>query len=212
VRRAIQLPEGYVYEHGFIKQSSPYRIVYDETYKARQSTNVEMSYLRLGWLCGFVQVDEIMSMAVVDVGSGNGEFAKCCMGKFESVYEYDVSGASISRDELYGRTWGLIVLSDVLEHFDDIDDLFRMKWKYCLLSFPETPDVDNFDDLKKWKHFKPGEHIYHLYRDGVEDWVNSMERGTVVVSSSNVEDMIRRRCEVSVPNITTMLIRRQPHE
>lgn len=211
-RRKISLPDGYEYDRWFIRQSAGPSDIYDADYKKKQSTNALMSYMRIGWLSHHFSVEEIWRMKIVDVGSGNGEFARCCVNAGMAVVEYDLSGDSISRDELYGTAWDLVVLSDVLEHFDDIDELFRMKWRYCMLSFPETPDVADFEELKTWRHFKPGEHIYHLYRDGVTDWVNSMEAGAEVISCSNVEDLIRTRWDDSFPNITTMLIHRQSCE
>jgi hypothetical protein len=209
MRAELDLPTGYAYENGFIKQVDQHRIVYDDSYKAKQSTNVEMSYLRMGFMCAYIPYEKIKEMSMVDVGSGNGIFANCCRGKFKEVCEYDVVGENvISRDDLYSRTWGLVVLSDVLEHFENINDLFLMKWEYCLLSFPETPDVASFFELMGWRHFKPGEHLYHLYRDGVVDWINRTKPDAVVVAWSNVEDLIRKRWNEALPNITTLLIRR----
>lgn len=208
-RLEIKLPDGFSYENGFIKQISPYRIVYDEEYKSKQSTNDKMSFLRLGFISSHIKYEEMKSMSMVDIGSGNGNFASCCRGVFAEVKEYDVVGDNvISKEELYGNNWGLVVLSDVLEHFDNINDIFLIKWKYCFLSFPETPDVKSFEELSKWRHFKPGEHIYNLYRKGVEKWINSIEPDIKVISHSNFEDIIRKRWDENIPNISSMLIKR----
>ncbi len=66
----------------------------------------------------------------------------------------------------------MIVLSDVLEHFADIEGLFEMSWDYAFISYPETPKVNTQEELEEWKHFKPNEHIWCLNLDGMVKWIN----------------------------------------
>lgn len=204
----LELPSQYEYdENGFIKQVEHIKFPYSIEYKARQGTNVEMSYLRLGWIASFFRSEELLKMNVVDVGCGSGEFVRNCSGKFNRIVGYDVVGDSISEEELYGTVWDLIVLSDVLEHYENIEDLFKIKWKACMLSFPETPVVSSFDELKKWRHFKPNEHLYCLTASKVRAWLEK-HPGVKVIGISNFEDVIRKRWDDRKTNISSIMVKR----
>ena len=69
-----------------------------------------MSWLRLGVLISTLNkpLAEIKDWWVCDVGSGNGKFAVEANKLFNNVREYDLSGSSISSDELYSRHWDVI--------------------------------------------------------------------------------------------------------
>jgi hypothetical protein len=193
-------------EYGFWKQVNPESFDYDQAYKENQSTNLQMSCLRLGWLSAFFSYEEMKKMCVVDIGSGNGEFVRFCEGRFKSIESYDVCGESITKEELYSKDWDMVVLSDVLEHFDDINDLFRLKWKYAFVSFPETPNVETQEELERWHHYKPDEHIWCLNLSGVCRWLS--ENNCSVIATSNFEDLIRTRKSYDLSNISTVLVRR----
>lgn len=203
----IILPKSYEYDtNGFIRQKEHDHFPYTVEYRMKQSTNIEMSFLRLGWISSFFSYDEMQKMDVVDVGCGSGIFMNYCSGKFRRIVGYDVVGESITEKQLYGTIWDLVVLSDVLEHFDDIEDLFRIKWKNVMLSFPETPKCSNFDELSKWRHFKPNEHLYYLDLVGVKKWLKKHD-GVEVIGTSNFEDLIRKRWDKGKSNISSILAR-----
>ncbi len=207
--KKISLPDGYDYDGPFIKQVNHSRFNYTPEYKSRQSTNIEMAYLRLGWLAANIPYETMSKMKLVDVGSGNGVFVSCAKSIFKQSYGYDLCGPSITEKDLMSIDWDLIVLSDVFEHFEDIQDLFSISWEYAMLSFPETPNVKSFEELKGWRHFKPDEHIYHLNLQGMKEWLVNKDPGIEILASDHFEDHIRRRWDESVPNITTMLVRRK---
>ena len=195
-------------KYGFWKQVDPKPFEYDLDYKKKQNTNVEMSYLRLGWLMAFFDYERLKSMQIVDVGSGNGSFVKNAGNVVKIAKGYDLCGESISRDELYETVWDIVFLTDVLEHFENIDHLFKMKWKYCFLSFPETPDVKDYEELTKWKHFKPNEHIWCLNSRGICNWLE--DKNCIVIATSCIEDAIRIRWNKTKINISTVLAFRSP--
>lgn len=206
----MNLPDNYAYEGSFIKQISPARVSYDQQYvKASSKTNVAMAYMRLGWLSAFLPYDKLKELNVVDIGSGTGVLASVFAQICKTVKKYDLTGETISEEELRTTDWDLVVLNDVLEHYDNIDDLFALKWRYCFLSFPETPETTTFEELTKWRHFRPNEHIYHLHEIGVRGWAQKM--GAEVLATSNFEDILRLRWDSTKTNITTMLLSRVSH-
>lgn len=202
----MKLPDGYSYEGPFIKQTTSTRIVYNRDYVDKCRTTTEMAYMRLGWLSAFVPYAELRKFNVVDIGSGAGVQAAVFSNVCRSVKKYDLVGDGITKEELYAAVWDLVVLNDVLEHYDNIDDLLSLNWRYAFLSFPETPAVATFDELKTWRHFRPDEHIYHLHDRGMREWAQKF--GLDVIASSHFEDILRTRWDLTKPNITTMLLKR----
>jgi len=97
-------------------------------------------------------------------------------------------------------------MTDVLEHFDDINDLFKITWNYAFITYPETPKVKDYEELTVWKHFKPNEHIYCLNEIGFKEWLEF--NGCKVIASSHIEDAIRGCLHDNVSNTTTFLVKR----
>lgn len=193
-------------KYNFWKQQDPQPFDYNTDYKKMQSTTLEMSYLRIGYFLNFINSEELKDFKnwkVCDVGSGNGIFGKICKKIFGYGAEYDLSGDTISKEELESTNWDLIFLTDVLEHYYNIEELFKIKFKYLFLSFPETPDTDSLKELSAWKHFKPNEHIYCLNQYGMKKWF--YEHNCEILGCGNPEDLIRK--SESRINITTMIIK-----
>ena len=195
-------------KYGFWRQTEMAPFDYTEEYEEKQSTNLEMTYLRLGFLGSHIPPATLKLFRAVDVGCGNGCFVDFAKDKFKSLVGYDVVGESIGIEELEKTFWDMVILSDVLEHFNDIEYLFEgLKWRFAFISFPETPAVDDWCELQAWRHFKPDEHLWHLNKDGMLAWM-CMDRGCKLVGVSNVEDIIRRPQEGYKKNITSMIVER----
>jgi hypothetical protein len=202
------LPKEYEIDNsGFLHQKGHHKYEYTVEYRKKQSTNEAMSYLRLGWLSASLSYEEMKSMKMVDIGCGSGEFVKHCQGKFSYACGYDVVGDSISEEELTETEWDVIYLSDVLEHYENVEDLFKLKWKYAVISFPETPKVEDFNELKTWRHYKPNEHLYYMNIDTFENWISDKD-DCWVYKRGHFEDLIRARWDESKPNIATFLLAR----
>lgn len=193
--------------HGFWRQVDPEPFQYTEAYKSAQGTTTDMAWCRLGFLWSAVDPAEARMWKVCDVGSGNGCFAReASKFFFQEVKEYDVSGRSISREELESTDWDLVFLTDVLEHFSDIQDLFRIHFRHGFFSFPETPEVKDWRELKEWRHFKPDEHVWCLNEKGMREWF--YQHRYTVLASGHPEDSIRRP-QIGLPhNISTMVVKR----
>lgn len=190
----------------FWKQQNPVPFNYNLEYKNKQSTTESMCWLRLGFLASYLSPSTFKQLKVCDVGSGNGIFVNKFKHLFKYLCGYDLSGESISKEELYNNLWDVIFLTDVLEHFENIEDLFKMKWKYLFLSFPETPaNCKTQQQLEQWKHYKPNEHIWCLNIFGIKKWFE--DHNCKVVRSNDLEDLIRTPQNNVEVNITTMIVK-----
>ena len=190
--------------NGFLKQVDPQPFQYTEDYKAHQSTNPSMAWLRLGWLMAQIPFERLQSMSAVDIGSGNGTFIREAQKVFKKAVPYDLVGESISEYELNSTHWDVVCLSDVLEHFKSIDDFWRLSFQYALISYPEDPR--DGVALEHWRHYKPDEHLYILNSTAFRLWVEG--HGCEVVAEGHPEDAIRTRWHKDYVNISTFLIRR----
>lgn len=102
-------------------------------------------------------VKQIKAKYVLDYGSGPGWFRVFRPEGIE-VDTYDIEPwpqTGITR-----KRYDLVTLWDVLEHFKSVEELER------ILDFSRNialtvPILEGKQDLREWKHFKPGEH--HFY-------------------------------------------------
>lgn len=199
--------------YGFWKQTDPEPIAYDPSYRAVQKTTALMAGVRLGFLAqslvgqiGVGRVAEFGHWNVVDVGAGNGVFAASVRPVFGRVAEFDLSGDTISCDELNSTEWDVAFLTDVLEHYSDVDDLFDIHARFFFVSYPETPPVSDWRQLQGWRHFRPNEHIYNLDAANMRKFF--VMNGYRVIAQGNPEDMIRKYPGYYQINITTMIAER----
>ena len=197
-------------DYGFWKQVDPEPMKYTEEYESRQSTTKEMSWLRLGtffYLTEAFMKDkyrDYQNWLVCDVGSGNGTFVREASKVFGKVCGYDLVGPSISEEELHNIHWNAVFLTDVLEHFPDINDFFKIKSDIVFLSFPECPEVENWEDLKNWRHYKPNEHLWMLNSKGVRSWLRDNDYFSMSLPGIHIEDTIRKNPDVP-HNISTVV-------
>ena len=194
-------------KYNFWKEENPREIEYTEEYKRVQKTTPQMSWLRLGCLIAVLNenVNTLKNWSVCDVGSGNGCFIKEVGKVFGKACNYDLCGETITKEQLLSTIWDVIFLTDVLQHFKDINELFDIKYKYLFLSFPQCPPVDNWEQLKTWRHYRPGEHLYMLNAKGMKEWLK--EHNHTLLHQSNLQDAIRKS-PYNV-NITTQIYKRE---
>jgi len=204
--------DGAVYEEAkpsLWRQVNPEPFEYDDDYKASQSTDVAMSWLRIGWLASHISSREMKRCHVVDIGSGNGEFMMQGQKAFKSIVSYDVCGESITKEELEDTYWDLVVLSDVLEHFKNIDYLFDLQWDLAFISYPELPSwfcAEHPESLRDWRHFKPNEHLWLLSKPGLAYWF--AHNRAEPLAWGHFEDIIRKAWSETEVNITSVLVER----
>ena len=102
-------------------------------------------------------IESTNSKTVLDYGCGCG-FFRMYRPKKIIVDSYDVNDYCVQTG-INRNQYDLICLWDVLEHINIGEVGYLLdKTKYLALSIPIKPDDIN---MITWKHYKPGEHIFH---------------------------------------------------
>jgi hypothetical protein len=199
------LPNGVIHQKEIVNKIKDYDKEYVDTrYNNYGEKGMQMAYLRLGYLIGVVKKP---FSRVLDVGYGNGDFLKACMG-FDSINAYgnDISGYPIPKgatfvEDITSMDFDVVCFFDSLEHFEDISFVKDLKTKYVYISLPWC---HNFSDdwFKNWKHRREDEHLWHFDNLSLENFMNEM--GYDLVTGNNVEDAIRKPVD-NHPNILTAI-------
>src|SRR5205823_4697203 len=107
-----------------------------------------------------------------------------------------------SKAEAHTTQWDLLCAFDVLEHFEEIDELWRHSFTWGYFSLPAPPSTGVSES---WRHFKPHEHLWYITQRQFMEWTTAHEYE--VVASGTPEDCIRTRWDPDEANINTFLIR-----
>ncbi len=70
-----------------------------------------------------------------------------------------------------------LLLFDVLEHIYDPESfLLNVPHNKCILTIPIVPGdkLESLDDIKDWKHYKPGEHFWYFTHNGFVKFVENI--------------------------------------
>ena len=190
-------------EHGFIKQLNPKPFNYTQQYNGAQSTNEAMSYLRIGFMLSYIPYDEFKKAIVLELGPGKGVFFEILKKHVAKIDGYDIDKDSpystVSIEQAYKNDYDIIVACDVIEHFSEINDIWKFNFKYAYFSFPWTPEVLTYN----YRHRKPDEHLYHIYPKA---FVKFAQENGYNCSYSSPEDTIRTRWDKNIPNICSVFL------
>jgi hypothetical protein len=192
--------------YGMITQVNPSGFSYDKQYASHTKTNHKMSYLRIGVLLGFIHVDELKKMNCIELGPGNGEFYKTIQTKVNDMKGYDLADtefSNITLPQIYNKQWDILFAFDVIEHMEDINDIWKIDFNYAFISIPCPPQ----GNLEDWRHLKPNEHLWHITASQFEKWAN--DNNYSVIYSGCPEDVIRIRWNKDKVNINTFIIKRR---
>ena len=110
-------------------------------------------------------VRECRAKTVLDYGCGVGFFKAFAPSDIE-VDTYDIGPYVMTG--IYHKNYDLLCLWDVIEHITCIDaDLkqYISGARHVAISLPMLPKGKK---LKKWKHFKPGEHLHYFNDEAID--------------------------------------------
>lgn len=199
-------------DNGVIKQiTKTSTITYDynyvnNSYNQYGELGMRMGHLRLGYLLGSIG---FVPNSILDIGYGNGDFLKVCSTIIKECYGSDVSGYPLPDNikyvsDPYSEKYDVVSLFDVIEHFDDIYDLKKLKTNYIYLSTPNCHYVDD-NWFENWKHRRPDEHLWHFNETSLKNFM--LEIGYECINVSNIEDVIRKN-DNKMSNILTGIFKK----
>lgn len=112
------------------------------------------------------------SANVLDTGIGCGEFIKARPNTFGQ--DVNPKGVQWLRDNGKLRedmeAFRAFTFWDVLEHVENPDHYFR-RMPDCSHLFATIPVFDDLSEIRKSKHYKPGEHLYYWTKAGFIQWM-----------------------------------------
>lgn len=181
---------------------------YDINYLVRNSkTNIEMAFLRLGLLSAFVPYEKLRKSKILELGPGNGILMASWYSKGIKVEGFDVLDSiytTIDSNSVYNIKWDILLAFDVIEHFVDIDDLWKISFEYGFFSVPHPPKEGINPE---WRHYRPNEHIWYFDDVAFEKWITAHDY--LLLYKGTPEDILRYRWDMNQPNIMTYIIRRK---
>lgn len=195
--------------------------IYEQEQKADYYKGLEedgaaelISVARLAWLIG---AGLPLGSRILDVGCGVGTFvhiankygytATGCDGAVHMVKQSQDLGretflCNLDDVKIEGK-YQAITAFDVIEHVENpkefVDNLAKVLAKGGLLLIA-TPNAEGVDDVLKWKHYKPGEHLHGFT---LVSLLALLKRANLkVINASYVESVFRPNGD---ENILTIL-------
>lgn len=109
---------------------------------------------------------------LLDYGCGPGAFNAACPGGFE-LHGFDINpSCGFSKIDHWER-WNIVTFWDSLEHIPDFyRELKRLSPKWLFITCPNLEAVKG--DIKDWRHYRPGEHLFYFDKYSLEVILESL--------------------------------------
>lgn len=212
----MKIPDGYQldWDTGALRATDR-RItaVYDHAYVARYERYPQAALSRIR--AELVSRWEPDAVNVLDVGCGTGAFLEAMIDAQPQakLYGHDVSPYPVSHfitrvgADWFNQKWDVVTFFDSLEHFDSLEPVKLLRARTVVVSLPWHHPYLGEDWFARWKHRRPGEHLWHFTPDSL---AKLFERaGMRAVYVGNPEDAVRKpEPDAQGPNILTMVFRR----
>jgi hypothetical protein len=125
---------------------------------------------------------------VVDIGIGSGEFIK----RRPWTFGHDVNPVAVEWLKKHGlwagaadlENFGAHTFWDVLEHVPDPGDYLRRVRLHAFV-FVSVPIFEDMGEIRKSRHYRPGEHLYYWTEAGFVQWMDS--HGFLLLEHSTFE-------------------------
>lgn len=189
------------------------RAIYDHAYVARYENYPQDNLSRIR--AELVYRHAPGAFNVLDVGCGTGAFlgAMQMLNPKMGLYGHDISPyplpGFITRigPDWHLQEWDVVTFFDSLEHFDSLDFVAKLRAKTVVVSLPWYHPYFGWEWFARWKHRRPGEHLWHFTPSALSILFRQAQLEAVYLG--NPEDAVRRpEPDAQGPNILTMVFRR----
>jgi len=115
-------------------------------------------------------------VTVLDVGAGSGAFVRDAVAAGYAAKGYDINPQAVGRLQnavMYGEdphAFDAVTLWDTIEHMEDPGAVLRSVRKGAHL-FASIPVFEDLREIRKSKHYRPGEHMYYWTPEGFTGWM-----------------------------------------
>jgi hypothetical protein len=187
--------------------------VYDHAYVARYEKypQAELSRIRAELVNRWAP----QASSVLDVGCGTGAFLEAmrAMQPNAKLFGHDVSPYPLPdfirkvTPGWFTSEWDAVTFFDSLEHFDDLTCIKLLRAQTVVVSLPWYHPYLGPEWFARWKHRRPGEHLWHFTPEALARLFH--RAGMRAVYVGNPEDAVRKpEPDAQGPNILTMVFRR----
>lgn len=155
------------------------RVDYDETYwdkvMAYEGSDIQRRVLE-GRLA-ILRRQASRGWSVLDIGAGSGTFVRMAVSAGYYARGYDIMANSQQMLKSHGLFdefehlggYDVVTMWDSLEHFEDPQTVMQSIARGSLL-LVSIPIFARLEQIRKSKHYRPGEHLYYFTLDGLIDW------------------------------------------
>jgi len=144
-------------------------------------------------------------ITVLDIGIGSGEFIESRnTHNLKHTYGYDINRYAVRwlrKHNIYSdkiEDFDAVCFWDCLEHIPDMGSYLNRCKGHVFLSIPI---VSKLSEIRDFKHYKPGEHLYYFTHDGIKNYM--FDRGFVCIETNDMETKAGRE------SIKTYVFRRK---
>ena len=185
---------------------------YDHAYVARYENypQAELSKIRARIVMEHVGNFD----TICDVGFGTGAFLSEIghANPMTSLHGFDISPYPPPyfvriEPRWQEKEWDVVTFFDSLEHFDDLTCIKLLRAQTVVVSLPWYHPYLGPEWFARWKHRRPGEHLWHFTPEALAKLFT--RAGMRAVYVGNPEDDVRLpEPDAQGPNILTMVFRR----
>jgi hypothetical protein len=193
----------YVWDRGALRQrelvsTCEYGGGYLDRWRQFEAASRELSARRAQLLHALAPA----AYTILDYGCGLGHFVSAARQIGFDAWGFDIGGV-----EPEANCWDAVTFFDSLEHLTDPADTIKtLSPRIVFISLPECHKPGDPEWFLSWKHRKPGEHLWHWNRWGLDNFMELLNYQPVM--HCWFEDEFRPRYDPALPNILTACYRR----
>lgn len=166
--------EGVAYQADMRARRVPYSDAYWQKVSAYENGNIANTVNR--GRCEMLAFHLRSGASVLDIGAGTGAFVRAANAAGFRASGFDVMPRAIERLKAEGlydtdvESFDAITMWDSLEHMESPGDWLRRARPDTWL-FVSLPVFKSLTNIRKSKHYRPGEHLYYFEPDGLIEWL-----------------------------------------